>query len=151
MRIGSPLQAGPVTTLDGKPLETMNGSKQNVTSILSLFTSFSTLICCALPTLLVTLGLGAVVASMVSSFPLLITLSRNKEWAFLAAGLMLAVNFYLVYRNRSATECDLDGGGACEVANRWSKVVLWVSTGIYVVGFVVAFLAFPVMKFLGLL
>lgn len=129
----------------------MNRLKQDVSSFLSLFTSFSTLICCALPTLLVILGLGTVVASAVSSFPLLITLSRNKAWVFLGAGLMIAANFYLVYHRNAATACDVEEESACRVANRCSRTVLWVSAGIYVIGFVVAFVAFPVMSWLGLL
>lgn len=36
--------------------------KTEIIGVASLFTSLSTLICCALPLLLVTLGLGAVVA-----------------------------------------------------------------------------------------
>ncbi len=129
----------------------MRKLKQDLTSMLSLFTSVSTLICCALPTLFVTLGLGAVVASAISSFPLLITLSRNKVWVFLGAGLMIAVNFYLVYRRKTDAECGVGEGSACQVANRWSRVVLWASAGIWAVGFIVAFVAFPVMMRLGLL
>lgn len=45
---------------------------------LSLFASFGTLICCALPSLLVLLGLGATVAAFLSAAPWLVTLSRHK-------------------------------------------------------------------------
>ena len=38
----------------------------------SLFTSFSTLICCALPALLVSIGAGATLAGIISNFPQLI-------------------------------------------------------------------------------
>jgi hypothetical protein len=61
--------------------------KEKALSFISLFTSFGTLICCALSVLLVSIGLGAtVVASLISSFPWLVTLSRHKEWVFLGAG-----------------------------------------------------------------
>ena len=84
--------------------------KSDGTAILSLFTSTGTLLCCALPTLLVTLGLGTVVASTLSSVPFLMTLSRNKGWTFLIAGLAIALNFYLVYRKKStdAEACAMD-------------------------------------------
>jgi len=42
---------------------------------LVLFTSSATLICCALPILLVTLGLGAVSASLFSTLPFLVVLA----------------------------------------------------------------------------
>ena len=48
-------------------------------SYFSLFTSLGTLLCCALPSLLVLFGLGASVASMLSFVPWLVTLSRHKR------------------------------------------------------------------------
>ena len=53
-----------------------------VLSYISLFTSFGTLLCCALPSLLVLLGLGATVASFLSAVPWLVVLSRHKTWVF---------------------------------------------------------------------
>lgn len=124
-------------------------------AMLSLFASTSTLVCCALPTLLVTLGLGAVVAGAVSSLPLLVTVSRHKAWVFLTAGLLLGANWVLMRRwERAPTRCEPLAGAnplasGCAVASRFSKVVLWISTALYVVGFLVAFLALPVGKALG--
>ena len=46
----------------------MQGSRgSGILGYLALFTSFGTLLCCALPLLFVLLGLGATVASVVSS------------------------------------------------------------------------------------
>lgn len=126
-------------------------------SVLSLFASTSTMFCCALPTLLVTLGLGTVVAGAVSSLPWLVPLSQNKEWVFLASGALIAFNWTLVIRwNRRAANaaCVVPGAGdssesACQTASRFSLVVLWISTALYAVGSVVAFIAFPVGKALG--
>ena len=56
--------------------------RSNLLSYLSLFTSFGTLLCCALPSLLVLLGLGATVASFLAAVPSLVTLSRHKDWVF---------------------------------------------------------------------
>lgn len=41
-------------------------------SVLSLFASLGTLVCCALPSLFVLLGLGATLASLLSSAPWLV-------------------------------------------------------------------------------
>src|SRR5437016_11513304 len=68
-----------------------------VLGYLSLFTSLGTLLCCALPALLVLVGLGATVASVVSSAPWLITLSRHKNWTFAIAGLLITANFFYVF------------------------------------------------------
>ena len=59
----------------------------------SLFTSVGTLLCCALPSLLVLFGLGATVASVLSEAPWLVTMSHHKHWVFLIAGLLIAGNF----------------------------------------------------------
>ena len=47
-------------------------------SVASLFASSSTLICCALPALLVALGAGAALSSLVSAVPQLVVLSEHK-------------------------------------------------------------------------
>ena len=129
--------------------------KDKAIAILSLFASTSTLLCCALPTLLVTLGFGAVVAGAVASVPWLVPLSQNKEWVFLGAGLLIAANWVLLWRwRRLVVACEVPAEGAppetaCDVASRFSRGVLWVSSGLYGVGFIVAFVAFPVGQALG--
>ncbi len=67
-------------------------------SYVSLFTSLSTLLCCALPSLFVLFGLGATVASVLSQAPWLVTMSRHKHWVFLTAGVLIVGNFVYVYR-----------------------------------------------------
>jgi len=46
---------------------------------LVLFAFSTTLVCCALPILLVSLGLGAVSASLFANLPFLVTLAQYKE------------------------------------------------------------------------
>jgi mercuric ion transport protein len=121
---------------------------------LSLFTSFSTLLCCALPSLFVLLGLGATVASAVSVAPWLITLSRHKNWTFALAGLLIATNFVYLFRiaPRLRTEsqaCPLHGPSACGTADRMSRWILWVSAGIYLVGLFSAYLLGPILRYFG--
>ncbi len=130
----------------------MERIKADFVSIISLFTSFSTLICCALPALLVTLGMGAVLAGLVTSLPFLVTLSVYKEWTFGIAALLIGLNFFLVYRNRNEDEvCEIPEEGvetACDTASNWSKRILWISTGMLIIGFFMAYFALPLMKFI---
>lgn len=129
----------------------INKLKHNLSNFFSLFTSFATLICCALPTLLVTLGLGAVAASSISAFPFLITLSKNKHWLFLIAFLFLVINFYLIYeKNRRLKTCKVPqqkSESVCEIASRWNKIILWVSVSIFIISFIFAYLTIPILKF----
>jgi len=119
-----------------------------VLSYFSLFTSLGTLLCCALPSLLVLFGLGASVASMLSFTPWLITLSRHKQWTFAVSGIMIAlsfVNMYYIAPRIRAHGCSPDDPAACEDASNVSKVLLWVSAAIYTVGFFVAFVLGPIL------
>lgn len=76
-------------------------------SVLSLFASSGTLVCCALPALLVTIGAGASLSSLISFFPDIVWLSENKAVVFIFAGLMLSLSGYLQWRARNAP-CPLD-------------------------------------------
>lgn len=127
--------------------------REDFVSVISLFTSVSTLFCCALPSLLVALGMGAVVAGLVSDFPLLTALAKYKIWTFLAAGAMISFNLWLFYGRNRNQACEVDEHGnetPCDTAARWSKTVLWVSIGLYLAGLFSAYLLFPVLRFLNL-
>ncbi|GIR29019.1 hypothetical protein CM15mP43_06430 [bacterium] len=56
--------------------------KSLLTQILVLFASSSTLVCCALPALLVAIGATGALISLFSNIPFLITISENKEIVF---------------------------------------------------------------------
>ncbi len=109
---------------------------------LSLFTSAGTLICCALPALLVTLGMGAALAGFVSAVPWITAVSEYKEWVFAIAGVMLTLSAILQWRGRNAP-CPADPvkAKACMRLRRVSWVILIVSALIYLTGFFFAFLA----------
>ena len=111
-------------------------------SYFSLFTSLSTLLCCALPSFLVLFGLGASVASMLSFLPWLVTLSRHKQWTFAISGALIALSFlntyYMAPRLRTQ-DCNPNDPTACADASKFSKILLWVSAGIYLAGFFVAY------------
>ncbi|MDB4363516.1 hypothetical protein N9Z31_05115, partial [Pseudomonadales bacterium] len=86
-------------------------------SWLLLFTTSGTLLCCAMPITLVTLGLGATVATMASSAPWLITLSQFKGWMFLASGLLIALAAWVVHRSGRSCPVDTELAAACERAD----------------------------------
>ena len=121
---------------------------------LSLLTSFGTLLCCALPSLLVLFGLGATVASFLSAAPWLVTLSTHKVWVFSASGALIATNFMYVYaiapRLRTQLEsCAPDDPSVCAGSDRVSRAVLWVSAFIYLIGFFTAFILGPLLVRFG--
>lgn len=105
------------------------------TSLLSLFASSSTLVCCALPALLVALGAGAALSSLVSVFPQVVWLSEHKEELFVVAGLAMAASGALQWRNRNAP-CPTDPAlrRACLRTRRASLLVYGFSVLVYAVG-----------------
>lgn len=109
-------------------------------SVLSLFASGSTLLCCALPALLVALGAGAALSGLVSAVPQLVWLSEYKEPMFVMAGLMLAASGALQWHNRSAP-CPVDPAlrQACLRTRRVAWRVWAFSVVVYAVGAAFAF------------
>jgi mercuric ion transport protein len=119
-------------------------------SYLSLFTSIGTLLCCALPSLLVVFGLGATVASVLAEVPWLVTMSHHKHWVFIAAALMITGNFVYVYviapKLQARTgACDLNDPAACQTASRFSRIVLWGSAMLYLIGCFTAYFLGPIL------
>lgn len=128
----------------GNAIAPVNAPTNRVLGYLGLFTSMSTLLCCALPSLLVLLGFGAAVASTLSAAPWIVALARQKVWFFAVSGCLIAANYYYVYSLAprllvASGVCAADDPEGCARATRVSRVVLWISTMLFVVGFTVAF------------
>lgn len=126
----------------------MNRLKESSVSALTLFTSAGTLVCCALPILLVTLGMGAAVASLTSSAPWLVSLSEHKEWVFAVSFFMLLLCGWFIYRPGRACPADPELARACvrmDLLNRW---IYWISVAVWTVGFFSAFLLLPLTQWL---
>ena len=116
----------------------------------SLFSSFSTLLCCALPSVLVLLGMGTAVASLLSAAPWLVSVSRHKIWTFSIAGVLIALSFFVTYliapRLRQGEVCDADDPTTCGEVSKVSRILLWGSAIIWSCGFFVAYLLGPILE-----
>lgn len=111
-------------------------------NFLSLFTSGSTLICCALPATLVAIGSAAALTSLISTFPQLIWISGHKALVFGLAGVMLVMAGYLQWHARNAP-CPADAALAavCTKTRKNSMRVYWLSVAIFALGAFFAFIA----------
>lgn len=99
-------------------------------SLVTLFASSSTLVCCAIPALLVSLGAGAALASLVAVFPQIVWISENKEIIFLISTLLMVIGGIVQWRNRYAP-CPIDSK-LRQACLRTRKV----SLGIYLISLV---------------
>lgn len=116
--------------------------KQTWLPALSLFTATGTLVCCALPALLVTLGAGAALAGLVSAAPWLVALSKYKLWTFGISGAVLLAAGIMRRQARNAP-CPADPvlAQACDRLRRISGRIFRLSVAVWLTGFFFAFIA----------
>jgi hypothetical protein len=122
--------------------------RDSVLSIGTLFLSTGTLLCCALPILLVSLGLGAAVAGMVSAAPWLVTLSQYKAWLFAGTAVLLALRGWLTYRPGRRCPTDPALARACARAHNWNRRLWWIAGTIWTLGAFMAYLWLPLIQLL---
>jgi len=108
--------------------------RATILDALTVLSSFGTLLCCALPALVVSVGAGAVMASVVSTIPQLVWISEHKIPLFIFAGVMLCASGISKYVNRR-TPCPTDPAKAksCLLVRRLSAGIFLVSIAVYAV------------------
>lgn len=116
--------------------------RQRVIDLVTLLTSTSTLVCCAIPALLVTLGFGAVLAGAVSAVPQIVVLSEHKGFIFTLGAVMLILGG-LIQRWQLNQPCPLDITlrDTCLRSRKNSLNLYFLSLGIYLIGAFFAFVA----------
>ena len=124
----------------------MNRFKDSVINYFTLFGSMSTLICCAIPALLVSLGLGAVLAGIASNIPALIWVSEHKIQVFIFSATMLALNGFILWKNKDAP-CPIDPKlrDACIRGRKNSRNIYFISLIVFAIGFFFAYIA-PILQ-----
>lgn len=115
--------------------------KDKIIHCLSLFASSATLLCCAIPALLIILGFGATVASIVSLAPQLIWLSERKIYVFGVALILLVISNWVSGSNREKA-CEGSEGQiqVCQMTKQVSKTLLFTSGMLFLMGAVFTFI-----------
>ena len=115
---------------------------QVIAPSLSLFTSIGTLVCCALPALLVSIGMGATLAGLVSTAPWITVISEYKTLVFTIAGILITLAVSLQWRSRHyPCPDDPAQAKACARLRKISWWILGLAVVLYIIGFFFAFLA----------
>jgi hypothetical protein len=109
-------------------------------SFLTFFTSTGTILCCALPALLVTIGAGAALSSLISIFPQIVWVSKYKEYIFTAAFILIILSGYLQWQSRKLP-CPADKllAAQCMRARKLSLIIYFISVVTLIIGFAFAF------------
>lgn len=130
--------------------ELVDRFREGSVAVLALVTSGGTLICCALPIVLVSLGFGTVVAGITGDFPWLVALSRHKEWVFAGSAAVLTLGGWLIYHRARACPADPRIRRACLLLDKWNRRLYWTSVAVWVIGFFAAYLLLPLSLYFGL-
>lgn len=117
---------------------------------LTLFIASGTLLCCALPILLVTLGFGAVVASLNYNIPGLFFLAEHKVWTLTLAAIILLLLAWLIWRPNQHCPVEHDLAALCKKSKKLNKKIFWLSTTIWFIGFFTSYLLLPIRNILDL-
>ena len=107
---------------------------------LALFTSVTTLICCALPALLVILGMGAVWSGVIGAVPGIVWFGANKSVVFGVTALVLVISGAWQWHARSLP-CPADPAKAraCTRLRQISWTLWGFSIGAFLIGGFFAF------------
>ncbi|MBL4888865.1 MAG: hypothetical protein JKX97_02450 [Candidatus Lindowbacteria bacterium] len=97
--------------------------------------------CCALPLVLIALGMGGAMASLVSSVPWLIELSTYKEITFTLTAMVLGYSWWQI---RRVTQCDVVDAKRL----KWQRYAMWFATGMFVFSVFAAYATVPISTWL---
>lgn len=130
-------------------VELIDRWRETALTLGTLFLSTGTLLCCALPILLVSLGLGAAVTGMIGAAPWLVTLSGHKAWLFAGTAFLLVVGGLLIYRRGRPCPTDPELARPCAAADRWNRRTWWLALGIWAIGTFMAYLWLPLRQLMN--
>tara|TARA_Y100000389_G_C17405898_1_gene488027 strand:+ start:1027 stop:1401 length:375 start_codon:yes stop_codon:yes gene_type:complete len=101
--------------------------KESLLPFFGLFTSISTILCCALPIILVTLGMGAVFASLNANFPFITWLAKRSIYLFTIATILLLIGGYFIFIKPQTCPTDKKLAKICNKTKKFNKIVWWAS------------------------
>ena len=113
-------------------------------STFALLASSGTLVCCALPIILVSLGLGSVLVALNVELPFLNILANYKFWVFLLSGSLLSISAWQLYSTRNICPADPKLAVSCQRIKKWSTRLFIGAVLLWVIGFSAAYIALPV-------
>ncbi len=117
---------------------------------ITLFLTSGTLLCCALPILLVTLGLGSVVAAMSYNLPGFLFLAEHKIWTLSLSFIFLLFLAWVVWRPQQNCPLDPKLSIICQATKKWNKRIFILSMIIWFIGFFTSVLLLPLSNLLNL-
>ena len=78
----------------------MKKTLYNLIDTITFWASTSTLICCVLPAVVVSIAGGATMISIISTFPFIVTLSQYKDLLFIISGILIGLSYLGIKRRK---------------------------------------------------
>ena len=92
------------------------------------------MLCCVLPAILVSLGLGSTLVTFLDNYPIFIEITKHKAYIFIGVFILLVINGVLIYRSQNQV-CEID-----EISKECDEVKS-ASKGIYIFSVIVYFIS----------
>tara|TARA_B100000965_G_C19454000_1_gene696608 strand:+ start:425 stop:790 length:366 start_codon:yes stop_codon:yes gene_type:complete len=111
-------------------------------NLLTLFASSSSLICCAIPAIFITLGAGAAFANLILVFPFLIILSKYKVYISALTFIIITLAGYInykVYLLPCPTDPEL--GKICMKTRKNSRYIYYFSVMLFIFATIFTYIA----------
>jgi mercuric ion transport protein len=110
--------------------------KESLLTFLALFTSISTIFCCALPIILVLLGMGVIFANLTTSFPLINSLAEQSFYLFISSFILLLISGYFVFIKAQICPVKQKLATICNKSKKINKIIWWLSSIILLISFI---------------
>ena len=118
-----------------KSIEMKINIKEVILPFFALFTSISTIICCALPIILVMLGMGAVFANLTANFHFIIWLAGKSLYLFIIAIIFLLIGGYFIFLKAETCPADKKLADICQKTKKFNKIIWFFSVIILLISF----------------
>jgi len=109
--------------------------KEYLLPFFALFASISTILCCGLPIILVSLGMGAVFANLTASFTFITWLTERSIYLFAIAIILLLIGWYFIFIKAQTCPLDKKLAEICRRSKKFNKIIWWISVVILVISF----------------
>lgn len=111
----------------------MSKYKDYFLPFLGLFTSISTIFCCALPIILVVLGMGAAFASLTANFPFIIWLAERAIYFFSMTAIIIIISGYFIFLKPQSCPSDKKLAMICQKTQKINKIIWLFSVAILLI------------------
>ncbi len=109
--------------------------KDFIILLLALFTSFSTILCCALPIILVFLGFGSAFAALSSNFIFINIIAEKSAYIFLISLILLSISAYFIFFQNQSCPSDKKLANICLKSKIINKYIWFFAIFIWIISF----------------